>query len=123
MKNAVSAFFYGEIYAADGLEKEIDTIKDLLKIENQEEADIIETWLKNITKNKDINIIKEDENKMSITEVIERTLKETKLEGKLERNREIAQKLLLSKMPVEEIAKITELTISEINKLAWNMLN
>ncbi|MDR3237699.1 MAG: hypothetical protein LBT84_04270, partial [Spirochaetia bacterium] len=118
-----------------GLEKEIDTIKDLLKNEKQEEADIIETWLKNITKNKDINIIKEEKNKMSITEVIERTLEETKLKGieegiekgklkgKLERNREIAQKLLLRKMPVEEISKITGLTIAEINKLAKNMLN
>jgi len=49
-----------------------------------------------------------------IAEGIEKGIQKGKLEGSLQSRYEVARKLILRKMPLEEICELTDLTMEEV---------
>ncbi len=136
IKNSVSALFYIENLSNDELEKEIDTIAELVKKKRPEEVSLLMNWLRLIFNSDDETIqqiIGPAEAKTMLRKTVEKMKKEIRLEGMQEgmqrgiekgvqkgireKSLETASALLKKKMSAKEIAEITGLSVEEIKKL------
>jgi predicted transposase/invertase (TIGR01784 family) len=131
IENIVAAFF--NLFIASDTKKilKAEAILSNLVKNNEELWEIILEWLTHFFISKDINIsnitLKGGEQMLSA--VIDNIRKESWIEGmekgklegmekgKLERNVEIAKNLLKINLPEEQIARITDMSVEEIQKI------
>jgi len=136
LNNAVAALFYTENCSGEELQQEIDNVVELLKSEKPDELSLFVSWFTYMFQDQrelveEIKGIKEVKSMLrtSIKKIGEQRAKESKLEGIQEgiqkgirkgirvKAIDTAKILLKKKMPINEIAEITELTVEEIRKL------
>jgi predicted transposase/invertase (TIGR01784 family) len=124
MKNSVSALFYTENCSGEELQKEIDTVVELLKTEKPEEITLFINWFKYMFEDKQelVEEIKELSEvksmlRTSIKKYGKKLVQEGFQEGKLEGKLETAANLIKEKMSLKKISEITGLPEKEIKKM------
>ncbi len=126
MKNSVAALFYTENCSGEELQKEIDTVVELLKTEKPDEITLFINWFKYMFDDRQelVEEIKELSEvksmlRTSIKKYGEKLVQEGKLEGKLE----TAANLIKEKMSVKKISEITGLSEKEIKRIKDKQLS
>lgn len=124
IKNVLSAIFYLENSDVSDFSGEIKNIIKLIERERPEEIRLFRKWIKNffygndeISDTIESSIIEIEEVKDMLSTTLKKRDKIQFEQGMYKKAVDTARALLLKKMPIKEIAEITDLSIEEIEKL------